>query len=80
MGEYCESKGHIVITSPAIARLMKSYKHYVMDCITAVEPIMDINTYYNRMITLKEMNKSRIYEKYRKELSMKELNGETDND
>lgn len=80
MSDFCERRKNTVLTSPAIARLMKSYKHYVMDCILDVEPIVDLNTFYKRMVILREMNKSRIYEKYREKMSKKEFNGEEDND
>jgi hypothetical protein len=76
MGDFIERTGNIAITSPAIARLVKRYSHYVQDCIMDTQPIIHITDFYYKMLREKEMNKSRIYEKYLSDLShKKEING-----
>lgn len=72
MGNYIESKHSTPITSPAVSRLVKAYGHYIRDCLINTEPIETVQVFYNRMVKIKEMNKSRIYEKYLCDLSNKQ--------
>jgi len=78
MGEFAERNNHIPITSPAIARLMRHFKWYVIEQISNSDPIMTLDEFYRMMVRLKEMNKSRIYEKYLVALQLKEVNGSED--
>lgn len=55
-------------TAPSVARLMKSYKHYMIDCMNNRIPIMSIYDFYNHQVRCKEISKSRVYERYLREL------------
>lgn len=70
MGQFVESKHNTSLTSPAINRLMKSYKHYVQDQITKKLPILHLTDFYYMSIRNRDFNKSRIYENYLMEISI----------
>ena len=70
MGQFVESKHNTSLTSPAINRLLKSYKHYVQDQIKNRLPILHLTDFYRMSIRNRDFNKSRIYENYLMEISI----------
>jgi len=73
MNNHTEGLRNTSTTSPAIARLVRYYGYYVKECIRDVKPIMPIKEFYKDMLRNKEMNKSRLYEKYLTKLSKKQI-------
>jgi len=70
MGSFVENRHNTSLTSPAINRLLKSYKHYVQDQITDRLPILHLTDYYRMSLRNRECNRSRIYESYLANISI----------
>jgi len=52
------------LTSVTVNKILRQYKHYVQDCLRDIQPIMHINRFYRQQRRLKEIEKSRVYDKY----------------
>ena len=71
-----ESTKNTAMTSPALARLYRAYKWYVVEAISETEPILSVEEFYFKQLRNREIKKSRIFEKYLCDLTKKGLTNE----
>lgn len=72
MTRYSECSKRTVLTSPAINRLLKSYKHYIQDCISNDLVIHSLYDFYTEMVRLREVAKTRVFDDYVKRMQVKQ--------
>ena len=65
-----KTSGHF--TSMSLAKVVKSYKWYIMDMMAAIKPIISIRDFYRIQVQTGELKKSSPFEKYLNKLSQKE--------
>lgn len=63
---------HVSIGSPAISRLLRSYRMYSMEMMNQVEPILSLQEFYYMGKDAGLFRKNRLYEFYLQDLNIKE--------